>query len=143
MNKKSDEMRMSKQQIFEDEIDYRTRHKMCSDPVYGPCFVDKCGDNFDPIGRALDWTAVKSVVDYKYGGHLATLVKDLKADHHDDIMQEEYRGHDIEFWNAIQELHDEGIINDIAKRDFIPIDHKLKMFMWGFRVTVPRKYFKK
>lgn len=95
---------MTKLEIIEETYNYYTENskRRAIDKKKKCVYKNEIGD-MCAFGRCM-----KPDADFSYRGGVNDLVEDMKLSSLDDILKEEYRGHDLDFWDAIQTFHDNG-----------------------------------
>lgn len=77
----------------------------------GECYYANSADGLDAnithcaIGRCMTEGSLKSFGDFR--GDVGDLVNKAKLHHIDPLLYSEYQGHDIDFWDNLQQLHDQ------------------------------------
>ena len=94
---------MTKLEILEETYNYYTGDvsRRGVSPNNSGCYY-KIGDKMCAVGRCMNEKA-----DFNYQGTITTYIMRGSTEHNlDDDLKEQYRGHSVGFWRALQTWHD-------------------------------------
>ncbi len=94
---------MTKIEIIEETVEFYRNNPRAYDPLVGCLYVTSSGLRC-AHSRCLNETLIdlKSIESWQNAGHI--IMK-----HGDSIHKDQYRGHRIDFWTDIQNLHDNSM----------------------------------
>lgn len=90
----------TKLEIIEETANYYNSNNRSTTPQGGCCYLSDDG-NMCAVGRCLE--NPEEIQEGSFAGSFAEKLLDRLGD---DILKEEYQGHDKLFWNELQRLHD-------------------------------------
>jgi hypothetical protein len=91
---------MTKIEIIEETVEFYRNNPRAYDPLVGCLYVTSSG-----LRCAHSRCLNETLVDLK-AIQTCQNARDVIRDHGDNVHKEQYRGHSIDFWMDIQQLHD-------------------------------------
>lgn len=94
-------MKTAKDIILETAAFYNSKNRSMADE--GCCYLDEKGNNC-ALGRCIKPERIKEIVEYDNSAAAISLLK--HEDYGFDILKDEYRIEDVQFWEDLQRFHD-------------------------------------